>query len=157
MATTSKALLRYSRSIFREETPLMILAWLERSGDAKEEDLATSLGKELDHIKRCLVDLHENGFVAYREETIRITEAGKEVLDRLGLSEKVIESVLSTLQVPDHYRGAMEHLLNQYRDSAYEYYLDTQSSVYWYNAFHHSCHFSTALTQPSKEFQSVES
>ena len=154
MTPTPKALSKYSKSIFKDETHLLILAWLERTGETKEDTLADGIGKESDHVKRCLVDLHENGFVSYREETVRITEAGKEVLDRLGLAEQIVDSVLSMLHMPKHYRSALEHLLNQYRDSAYEYYLDTQASVYCYTALHDACHFSLARTEKSKDFLS---
>lgn len=155
MTPTPKSLAKYSKSIFKDETHLLVLAWLERTGETTEEALAMGIGKELDYTKRCLVDLHENGFVSYREETVRITEGGKEVLDRLGLAEQVVASVLSLLHVPLNYRTAMEHLLNQYRDSAYEYYLDTQASVSCYTAFHDVCHFSLAGSERSKNFRSV--
>jgi hypothetical protein len=155
MEIPPKSFASYSRSIFQEDTSLLILSWLERSGEVKESDLADCIGKEDHQVKRCLIDLHENRFVSYRESTVRITEFGKEVLDRLGIAEKVVESALEMLHIPSKHRENIGFLLNQYRDSAYDHYLDTQASVISYNHLHHACHFSIAETKPSKEFQTI--
>lgn len=120
----------YPNSILREELPLTILALLESRGLTQEETLAELLGESLARTNRVLLQLHENRFVEYGKGFVKVSENGRWLLDRLGLSETLVDDFLRFAGA-EHLNIATDFLplVQRYRELAFFHYLNSVCTV----------------------------
>ncbi|MBP6602833.1 MAG: hypothetical protein KA250_13565 [Verrucomicrobiales bacterium] len=142
-------------SILKDKQHLWVLVWLDRAGLTTDEAIARNLSLEERDVNRILLDLHQKGLVDYNDKWLRINDSGKDVLDNLGLDQKIIGALISQLKVPSRYRSAFSELIQQYRDSSHRAYLDTLCSLDAYSRYQEYFLSPESATKDYSEFKTT--
>jgi len=122
-------LAKYPRSILTEERPLLILATLDRAGLATEDYLERMVGDDPSLIQQALFALKLNDLVEYGNTYLKLTEAGRELLERLSLHQRVIDDVLDTLGATGARRRNYRQALEIYRRSSFRLYQNSICTI----------------------------
>lgn len=120
---------KYPRSILTEELPLLVLAMLEHAGLATDSDLEEMAGDKRSEVKRTLFKLQLNSLVEYGDSHVRVTEAGRELLERLSLHEQVINEILDSLALKGRQRKDFKLVLGSYRRHSFRLYQNSLCSL----------------------------
>lgn len=118
-------LAEYPKSLFENKLALIALVVLERSGLTTEEELAQQIKIDQFTLSKSLLDLHQNQFIIFGRNSVRISERGKMLLDRLKLHDGIVEDLLDALSLQGRERAAYHNVLVNYRDTAFPQYLNS--------------------------------
>lgn len=113
---------KFPRSILQDEQPLLVLSILERAGLATEKELAEMLGSDEKTTKSMLMRLQMDELAEYGSSHVRLSEKGREVLDRLSLNSDILDDVLDSLALKGQDRSDIQRLLEAYRRTSFRLY-----------------------------------
>lgn len=119
----------YPHSVLKSEMPVVVLAFLEQSGITTEDNLVTQLKIDPKLLARILLELYQNRFVIFGKHSIRVSELGKSLLERLSLDDSLIEDLLDRLSISEEYRDTYKKIFMLYRDQAFPQYLNSLGTL----------------------------
>jgi hypothetical protein len=119
----------YPRPLLNGRLPLLILALLERGGLVTEPQLIKEAGEDERLVKEALFDLSLGKLIEYGSNHIRLTEKGKEIIDRFQLDKEAVGEVLDMLSLEGEEREIYQLALRAYRNISYLNYLNSISSL----------------------------
>lgn len=117
---------KYPRAILDSPKPLLVLALVDRAGLSTEAELAEQIKGDLPELRKILLKLQMAEFLAMGEHHVKLTEAGREVIDRLSLVDDVLRDILDGLQLQGEDRSKYKIVLEEYRRDSFQLY---QNSV----------------------------
>jgi len=120
----------YPRPILQGSLPLVVLALLERGGLVTEVHLMEQSGADERKLQEVLFDLRLNKLIEYGSHHLRLTERGREVINRFDLDKDVASNILELLRIKGKHREPFRLALDSYRRTAYKYYLNSLCSVW---------------------------
>ena len=120
---------KYPRSIFDDDKALLLLALLERHGLATEDELSNSTNFEKYLLKKILIDLQLNQLIQYGSNYVRLTEKGKNIIDRFGLLETIVSDFVDSLGYEGKEKKDFEQVLLLYRNSSFEFYQNSLCTI----------------------------
>lgn len=115
--------------ILQDENALLLLSMIERAGLVAEIDLRTMSGVEDSLLQRYLYRLQVGKFIEHGTNFVRLTETGRDCLDRLSLYEEILEDILGSLDVHGQERRACSRDLRAYRKSCFRLYQNSVCTV----------------------------
>jgi len=120
----------YPRPILKGNLPLVILAFLERGGLVTESQLIKQAGADERQVKEALFDLNLSKLIEYGSHHLRLTERGREVIDRFQLDRETVGDILDLLRLKGKEREVYQLALGAYRSTSYTNYLNSVSSLW---------------------------
>jgi len=127
----------YYESILQDEMIAIVLAWIEKSGSITEEEILHEIGLGKHHLKEIVLKLYRNQFITVANDFLTISEQGKLVIDGLNLTEEIINGSFSNLAFKNKERSFISNSIHWYRNNYYHQYLNTFTSLKYWNRFHH--------------------
>lgn len=115
--------------ILQDENALLLLSMIERAGLVAEVDLEMMSGVEHSLLQRHLYRLQMGRFIEHGASFMRLTEAGRDCIDRLSLYEEILEDILDSLDVHGRERHARGQDLRAYRKSCLRLYQNSLCTV----------------------------
>jgi hypothetical protein len=120
---------KYPRSILGDEKSLLLLALLERNGLATEDELSNNTNFEKYLLKKALIDLQLNQLIQYGSNYVRLTEKGKNIIERFGLLEPIVSDFVDSLGFEGKEKKDFEQVLFQYRNTSFEFYQNSLCTI----------------------------
>lgn len=120
---------KYPDAILKDEIALLLLSLLERGGLLTEDELQSQLNIGRRQLTQKLFSLHKDSLVEYSSHHIRVSERGKQVIDRFGLNDDIIDDLLSTLPLAVDNALSLKKAVKEYRDHAFNRYLSSLISI----------------------------
>ncbi len=116
-------------AILRDEITLLLLALLERGGMLTESELQNELKIERPALVKKLLSLHRDKCIEYSRHHIRVSDRGKQIVDRFSLNEEIINDLLSELPLTPDEREAFKEAVREYRNHDFDRYLGSVTAL----------------------------
>lgn len=126
----------YYESILEDEMIAIVLAWIEKSGSITEEEILHEIGLGKHHLKEIVLKLYRNQFITVANDFLTISEQGKLVIDGMNLTEEIINGSFANLAFKNKERSFISNSIHWYRNNYYHQYLNTFTSLKYWNRFH---------------------
>lgn len=119
---------QYSNLLLQNPLHVLVMAIVERAGLAPEDELPHLLKAPERDVKSALSDLYQNRCVEFSRHSVRLTKTGKQIVDRFGLADAIVDSLLGDLDTPAEERELLRRVLLEYRNDAYEQFQNSVST-----------------------------
>lgn len=119
----------YPDPLLKDQLALIVLVLLERGGLVKESELQAELAVEPRIIVEKLLALHHNKCIEYSRDHVKITERGRELVDRFALTNDIVDDLLNRLPASSRGSSRFKNLLLEYRRRHFDQYLESVTAV----------------------------
>lgn len=137
---------KYPSAILDSPEPLLVLALIDRAGLSNEAELSRQFPGSLPELRRIILKLQMNEFLSAGEHHVKLTQAGREVVDRMALVDEVLREVLDKLKLQGDDRLSLKRILEEYRKDSFGLYQNSICTMRQWSAF--TSHVADASATP---------
>ncbi len=125
----STILSEYTSAIFKDSMMPLILSWIERIGVTTSKEISKDLQVDEYRLNSIINLLYQNKLVEITNENLKLTLRGKNVLDRLGVTNDILSSILKFSGLNVETSQPIIELFKFYRESSFDHYQKTVWSM----------------------------
>lgn len=107
-----------------DELNSFVLLWIEKEGETNSEELVENIGLPRNVLNDVLKKLFDSNLIQLNNSKYRISKSGGKLLQKIGLSDILLEYLLSELALLQKEKNIYQKLFSSYRDNFFELYLN---------------------------------
>lgn len=104
--------------LLNDSVNILILSWIEKEGYVTSEELSKSIGITKKKTHEIIHKLYNNDLIATENDYYKISYSGIKLINKLGLRDSIINSIISKIELNKHERILYRKLLLEYRETS---------------------------------------